>query len=133
MQVELEVLDAFSRSHRPPGEPVITKLELTQLGSNSTPATTPTNTCPDAEKKRRQTVTKTKVFIRVSEGVLQAPTNPSEVNWMLALLLSYFTCCGCFMFSPLHVLFLSLGSSFFLHFTIHALLQLCHRYHKTLQ
>ncbi|KAK4315922.1 hypothetical protein Pmani_012883 [Petrolisthes manimaculis] len=64
-KVELEVLDGFSRSHKPPGEPLITKLELTQLGNNSTPTITPTNTCPDTEKKRRQTVAKTKVFVRI--------------------------------------------------------------------
>lgn len=60
-QIELEVLEVFSRTRRPPGEPIV-HLELTQSSS-----VTEANLCADPEKRRRQAVNKTRVWIKVSE------------------------------------------------------------------
>ncbi|XP_063875385.1 coiled-coil and C2 domain-containing protein 2A-like isoform X2 [Scylla paramamosain] len=57
-KVELEVLEVFSRTRKPPGEPVVS-LELTQ-----TPLPELHN-CPDPEKKRRQAVAKIHGWLRV--------------------------------------------------------------------
>ncbi|XP_066945130.1 coiled-coil and C2 domain-containing protein 2A isoform X2 [Macrobrachium rosenbergii] len=58
-KIELEVLDVFSRTRKPPGEPNIL-LEL----SESTPITKDSN-CPDGEKRRRQMVSKTRLSVKV--------------------------------------------------------------------
>lgn len=60
-QIELEVLEVFSRTRRPPGEPIV-HLELTQSS-----LVTEANFCADPEKRRRQAVNKTRVWIKVSE------------------------------------------------------------------
>ncbi|XP_068212365.1 coiled-coil and C2 domain-containing protein 2A-like isoform X2 [Palaemon carinicauda] len=58
-KIELEVLDTFSRTRKPPGEPNIL-LEL----SESSPVTKDSN-CPDGEKRRRQIVSKSRVSVKV--------------------------------------------------------------------
>lgn len=58
-KVELEVLELFSHTRRPPGEPII-QLELSQSST-----VTENNLCSDSEKKRRQAVGKMKIWIRV--------------------------------------------------------------------
>lgn len=69
-KVELEVLEVFSRTRRPPGEPII-QLEL----SNS--SITETSHCPEAEKRRRQAAAKTRVWVKVlinNKLVTQTPS-----------------------------------------------------------
>ncbi|XP_027211413.2 coiled-coil and C2 domain-containing protein 2A [Penaeus vannamei] len=58
-KIELEVLEVFSRTRRPPGEPIV-HLELTQSSS-----VTEANLCADPEKRRRQAVNKTRVWIKI--------------------------------------------------------------------
>ncbi|XP_042214850.1 coiled-coil and C2 domain-containing protein 2A-like [Homarus americanus] len=58
-KVELEVLEVFSHTRRPPGEPII-QLELTQSSS-----VTENNHCPEQERRRRQAVGKLKLWVKV--------------------------------------------------------------------
>ncbi|XP_050733212.1 coiled-coil and C2 domain-containing protein 2A-like [Eriocheir sinensis] len=81
-KIELEVLEVFSRTRKPPGEPVVS-LELTQ----TTPAE-PHTSCPDREKKRRLAVSKTRVWLRVlvnNKLVTQTPSTTLGPEFSLPL------------------------------------------------
>ncbi|KAK7072356.1 Coiled-coil and C2 domain-containing protein 2A [Halocaridina rubra] len=58
-QVELRILDIFSRTRKPPGEPNV-HLELSLNHS-----ITKDNHCSDGEKRRRQAVSKAKISLRI--------------------------------------------------------------------
>ncbi|XP_045591878.2 coiled-coil and C2 domain-containing protein 2A isoform X1 [Procambarus clarkii] len=70
-KVQLEVLEVFSRTRRPPGEPIL-QLELSQSSS-----VTDNNLCPEPEKRRRQAAGKNRVWVKVlinNKLVTQTPS-----------------------------------------------------------
>ncbi|XP_053631071.2 coiled-coil and C2 domain-containing protein 2A isoform X2 [Cherax quadricarinatus] len=70
-KVQLEVLEVFSRTRRPPGEPII-QLELSQSSS-----VMENNICPEQERRRREAASKVRVWVKVlinNKLVTQTPS-----------------------------------------------------------